>query len=327
MGSSLAGSASTFRRRDGFASRDPDETRSIVTRALSRHKVSWSGGPVDAALHSATVGRLSIILLRYGAPARIEPEERNGFYIVQVPVRGRARAETGKASFDVDPETGLVLSPDTRVLLDWSRGCEQLLVKIPQAALEGVWRALTQRPLRAPPRFQHQLGLESIAGRAFRQFIDCALSDGVFDHGVPAGRAFLHQVEETFLASLLMAHPGTHSEELARAEPRLAPKYIRFAEAHMRAHLKAPASLADLSRAVGVSARTLNQLFRDFRETSPMAAWRRMRLEAARADLLAAPPGVRVVDVALRWGFSHLGRFSAYYRQRFGELPRQTLTR
>ena len=327
MGSSLARSAYAFRRRDGFASRDPDETRSIVTRALSRHKVSWSGGPVDAALHTATVRRLSIILLRYGAPAHIEPEERNGFYIVQVPVRGRARAETGKASIDVDPETALVLSPDTRVLLDWSRGCEQLLVKIPESALADAWRALTQRPLRALPRFQHLLALESIPGRAFRHFIDCALSEGVFDHAAPAGRAFLHQVEETFLASLLMAQPGTHSEDLARAEPRLAPKYIRFAEAHMRAHLKAPASLAELSRAVGVSARTLNQLFRDFRETSPMAAWRRMRLEAARADLVAAPPGARVVDVAMRWGFSHLGRFSAYYRRHYGELPRQTLTR
>jgi AraC-like DNA-binding protein len=316
-----------FRRRDGFASRDPDETRWFVTRALSRHKVSWSGGPLDAALHSATVGRLSIILLRYGAPARIEPEERNGFYIVQVPVRGRARAETGRAIIDVDSETGLVLSPDTRVLLDWSRGCEQLLVKIPQGALEGVWRALTQRTLRTLPKFQHRFALESIPGRAFRQFIECALSDGVFDSGTPAGRAFLHQVEETFLSSLLMAHPGTHAEELARAEPRPAPKYIRFAEAHMRAHLKAPASLSDLARAVGVSARTLNQLFRDFRDTSPMAAWRGMRLEAVRADLLAAPPGVRVVDVALRWGFSHLGRFSAYYRQRFGELPRRTLIR
>ena len=327
MGSALARAAALFRNRAGFASRDPDETQSFVTRALSRHKVSWSGGLVDARLHTASVGRLSIILLRYGASARIEPEDRNGFYIVQVPVRGRGRAATDKTSIDVDPETGLVLSPDTRVLLDWSRDCEQLLLKIPYAALDGAWRSLTHRPLRAPPRFQQRLALESIPGRAFRQFVDCALGEGDFDRDAPSGRAFLGQAEEAFLASLLMAQPGTHSGDFGRSESRLAPKYVRFAEAHMRANLKTPASLTDLAREVGVSARTLNQLFRDFRDTSPMAAWRRMRLESARLDLLSAAPGVRVVDIALRWGFAHLGRFAAHYKQLYGELPRQTLTR
>jgi len=38
-------------------------------------------------------------------------------------------------------------------------------------------------------------------------------------------------------------------------------------------------------------------------------------------------PGETVRDVALRWGFSHLGHFSARYRQRYGELPSQTLNR
>jgi AraC-like DNA-binding protein len=32
-----------------------------------------------------------------------------------------------------------------------------------------------------------------------------------------------------------------------------------------------------------------------------------------------------VTDVALRWGFLELGRFSVQYRQRFGEAPSETL--
>jgi transcriptional regulator GlxA family with amidase domain len=34
-----------------------------------------------------------------------------------------------------------------------------------------------------------------------------------------------------------------------------------------------------------------------------------------------------VTTVALRHGFTHLGRFSAYYQSAFGELPRTTLRR
>jgi AraC-like DNA-binding protein len=39
---------------------------------------------------------------------------------------------------------------------------------------------------------------------------------------------------------------------------------------------------------------------------------------------LQAEEGRSVTDTALRWGFSHLGQFSASYRQRFGDLPSRT---
>jgi AraC-like DNA-binding protein len=34
---------------------------------------------------------------------------------------------------------------------------------------------------------------------------------------------------------------------------------------------------------------------------------------------------VSVAEVAARWGFSHLGRFAAAYRKRYGESPSHTL--
>jgi AraC-like DNA-binding protein len=34
-----------------------------------------------------------------------------------------------------------------------------------------------------------------------------------------------------------------------------------------------------------------------------------------------------VTDIALRWGFNHLGRFSQLYRERYGEKPLATLRR
>ena len=51
---------------------------------------------------------------------------------------------------------------------------------------------------------------------------------------------------------------------------------------------------------------------------------RRIRLQLVRRDLLAAGPEERVTDVAMRWGFYHLGRFSRLYAAQFGELPSAT---
>ena len=95
-------------------------------------------------------------------------------------------------------------------------------------------------------------------------------------------------------------------------------------EAYIKARLFAPISLADLARAAGVSPRTLHLLCHRHRGVAPMELLRNLRLDAARQRLLSERSS-SVTDVALEFGFGHLGRFSAYYRSRFGELPRQTL--
>ncbi|MEQ8165776.1 MAG: helix-turn-helix domain-containing protein, partial [Alphaproteobacteria bacterium] len=78
----------------------------------------------------------------------------------------------------------------------------------------------------------------------------------------------------------------------------------------------------------GVSARSLFAGFRAYRGQGPMAFLKQVRLERARAELAAADPGrARVIDIALKWHFSHMGRFAADYGRRFGEAPSVTLRR
>ncbi len=73
--------------------------------------------------------------------------------------------------------------------------------------------------------------------------------------------------------------------------------------------------------------RSLYEGFRRFRGTSPMEFLRTMRLRRVREDLIDAPAGTTVSDVATRWGFYQFGRFAAQYRQLFGETPSATLRR
>lgn len=55
-----------------------------------------------------------------------------------------------------------------------------------------------------------------------------------------------------------------------------------------------------------------------------MQLGRRLRLEGARRDFLAAGPGTSVRDIASRVGFMQLSRFAASYARLFGELPSAT---
>lgn len=45
------------------------------------------------------------------------------------------------------------------------------------------------------------------------------------------------------------------------------------------------------------------------------------------AELLSPGSRASVTDVAVRWGFFHLGRFAQQYRERFGVLPSETVRR
>jgi AraC-like DNA-binding protein/tetratricopeptide (TPR) repeat protein len=86
-------------------------------------------------------------------------------------------------------------------------------------------------------------------------------------------------------------------------------------------------SVPDLASVAGVSSRTLQRQFRIFLGKAPGGVLRDIRFECARRELLQGLPDTRVMDVALRCGFPHLGRFSTEYHRRYGETPSQTLKR
>lgn len=101
---------------------------------------------------------------------------------------------------------------------------------------------------------------------------------------------------------------------------------IRRAAAFIDDNAHQPLTAATIASAARLSVRGLQLGFqRDFGMT-PMAYLRAVRLEAARAELLAANAGdEHVVNVARRWAFANPGRFAAQYRARFGERPTDTL--
>jgi len=109
--------------------------------------------------------------------------------------------------------------------------------------------------------------------------------------------------------------------------PRVLPRSVERAIRAMRAAPGRAVNLADLAKIARVSPRTLQRQFQAFLGEKPIAALRRIRLESARRQLLQGSSQVTVGDIALRCGFTHLGRFSAEYHRAYGEKPSQTLRR
>jgi len=82
--------------------------------------------------------------------------------------------------------------------------------------------------------------------------------------------------------------------------------------------------LSELHAICRTSPRTLQRAFIERYQMTPRDYLRTVRLNRARAALQRNGTDSSISEIALACGFNHLGKFSASYRQQFGELPRQT---
>lgn len=111
------------------------------------------------------------------------------------------------------------------------------------------------------------------------------------------------------------------AEPSARAEgTRSRQRSARVAKEYLHAHCREPVSIADLCALTGASRRSLHLGFLELYGVPPMRYLLALRLSGVRKEL-TSPAVRRITDVATAWGFDHLGRFSAAYREFFGQSP------
>ncbi len=132
----------------------------------------------------------------------------------------------------------------------------------------------------------------------------------------------------TLASALLIGLPHNHIRAIEAAEKPIAPAAVKRAERFLEENAPNAIGLTDVARAAGVSARALQLAFRRFRDTTPMAQLRGLRLERARRALSdAGRDGGSVTSIAAAHGFGSLSRFEVNYKARFGESPSETRRR
>jgi len=320
----LAGALLNDPARLVFDSEDLDETRAAVGTVFKPHRLEIRGASLHARMHHAPLGAVSFNRLSYGADVTIDPGPLSAFLLVQMPVTGQADIRCGTQRILSDPDLASVLTPSDALLMRWSADNDQLIVRIERSALERVCAAyLGHRPAE-PLRFQ--LGM-AWRGTGWYQLIQYLA--GMLEAAPQAASHPLTacQLEQLVIGSLLTLQPHSLSEALRQHGKPLAPRHVKVVEEYIHVHAAAALTPAMLAEAAGVSLRSLYAGFREHRGLSPMAYLRTVRLERVRNDLLNDAAVQSVTAAALRWGFAHLGRFSAEYRRAFGECPAETLRR
>ena len=155
--------------------------------------------------------------------------------------------------------------------------------------------------------------LRSIVGEVFRL---------THSGEMTADRARLARREIADISSSLCSGLDTVTPERSAAL-RLVQECLSLAET-----LGPMPSPSELAAALGVTDRWVRAAFQRVFGIPAAAYFRAKAIDGAHRELRLAHPGaISVTEVAMRWGFWHLGRFSATYRSYFGEVPSETLAR
>jgi AraC-like DNA-binding protein len=103
-------------------------------------------------------------------------------------------------------------------------------------------------------------------------------------------------------------------------------KTLNHVEDYICANLDAAITRDALADLTGVSMRSLSRAFEKKYGLGPMAFVRQRRLDACYAQLLGSDrDATSVTEVAMSYGFWHLGKFAIAYKETFGESPSETL--
>jgi AraC-like DNA-binding protein len=310
---------------------DLDCVREAVTNAITTHRIDRLDHQcVDARFTEVHIRNLSVMRLAYGTAVRIDADApKLPFHLIQVPVRGSAVIVSGREEATSTPDIASVPDPRQHCSMRWAPGCDQVIVRIDDQYLQRHLQSLIGRPASDPIRFELAMDLQSSRGQSWRAALDLLMTElqrpgGLMEHPLLAS-----QLESFVLTGLLLAHRHNYSAALLAEQHPAAPRPVKRALERIEEHPEFPLTIEKLANDVGVSVRALQQGFHDLVGCSPMAYLREVRLNRAREALASADPqsGASVTDIALDWGFMHLGRFSVEYRRRFGESPSQTLRR
>src|SRR6267378_1064058 len=304
---------------------DLAEAIDAVSHIYCPHEVEVRGSNrgVNAVLEVVHGGIQPIVSLRYSTPVKIDAGDFRHLMLMMTCVDGSATAMQHDSRVTWRRGQTLPVSPGLSTQLDFDGRFAQASVRLDIERVETLCSRWLKFPLDRPLRFELR-PFSAELETAWAQAVALILTYERLTVVLPQAAAT--SLDEFLLSLVLARHPHNYSDDLRRLSRAALPRSVREAEHWMRTG-GPETSVSGVAARVGVSLRSLEAGFREWRQTTPTQYLRKVRLDAARAELLTPSASTTVTSVALANGFFHLPRFSAYYRTAFDEPPGLTLRR
>ena len=327
---SALGGRDPLSRHSLFQTNDLDEACNRVADIFCSHelRVAGRGRRVDACMQHAPIRSVSLNRLRYGATVDIDVGCLNDFLLVMMPFSGEADIRCGAQRIRSTPDLASVVTPTQDLNETVHVGCDQIMVKIDRTLLESTCAQHLGHALPGPIEFKLGMEMSSQGGVSWQALVSYLASELEREAPVLNSSLTAAQVEHLLVTTLLTVQPNNYRDELLNPHQSIAPRHVRRVEEFIQAHADEALTIGELAAYAKVSTSALFAGFREFRNTTPMAYLKSVRMQRVHDELRnVSSAETTVTGIAMRWGFNHLGHFATDYKNRYGECPSKTRER
>lgn len=297
---------------------DPRLVSAYVNQHVGNHSIAISDVRSQAMLIHRQVSELDFCRIRYGSETRVTSTSLRDKYHIQIMLNGSCLQRHAGGQRVLLAGDLVVINPEDVVDLTYSDDCEKFILKIPVGLVNTVCDVQRWgRPvggLRFDEKVYRLTDLQTIV-----QLLSLVCSEIESEN-------VIRTVQEHYIQIIIIKILTSLLTNLDIKGEGVQSQLLRKVLQHIEDNLKTDITPEALARFANLSLRSLYVLFDQHVGEPPRRYFIRRKLERIHAALQdSAGRTQSVTELAMDYGFTHLGRFSAEYKARFAELPSQTL--
>ena len=312
---------------DCFQSNCIEEMQAKIARNYCDHRLNIERSNTDLTgkFFKMPLRGMTLNFLSYGADVSIDAGDFETFYMLEFPLSGKVELQLGSEEYATGAKTGALVSPGVYVKSKWSADCSQLMLKIEKDALHSYLQKSIMRDVDETVVFEKNVPFDEGPGAGLFSYLRFIIEQSLVDDSLMGSPLVRHEMEESIFAILIDKFPHSYSDDVRSEYALVLPRHVSKAYKYIKANAQEAISNEVLAQIAGVSTRTLYVGFNKFLGMSPQIYLRNYRLERVNDELKQAPSNARINEIAQKWGFTHMGRFSRDFKERFGVAPSSIL--
>jgi AraC-like DNA-binding protein len=304
---------------EGMRFTDPDRARMWIEAHYTPHAVTITGSRADFHFEHRVreQGSFAIAHIAHSMALEMDVSPYEHLVVSQL-INGRFRVQHRKDTLEPTVGQTYLYPAGAAARVSWE-GVELGLVRLDRHAVAAHVAGVGAQIVLVdtfPVSAARTRGWQSLVRHVSREM----LPQGTMHSPLVRSAAFA-LLATTFTQVFPCRIPAlSHSPAVSRPSA-----VVRRAVEFIASHAGEPIDIAQIAQAARVGPRGLQVAFRRHLDITPMEYLRRVRLDCAHRELIAADPSDTVKRIAARWGYSQVQRFTELYTVRYGRPPGVTL--
>ena len=310
-----------------FFSESFDEIQAVIGTTIIPHNLNVRADWRTFYAHHTSVelGEISLHRLYYSNPADIEPVCDGKTFISQTLLEGECEVTRSGESVRMRQGQTTINSPyeKTRIRSAGATCC--LITCIKYDLLEKYLSDTLERIIQRPLDFELGVACDKAVDIRWLQTLNYIIQQCELNSVHSSSRHVLRQHQGLLLSSMLSLYNNNYKHALENlSRNTIIPGHVKKARDYMNACLGKKISLTELENHTGVTARTLQNGFKNNFGVSPLEYLWELRLKRVHSYLNDNKRAGSLKLILQECGVHNTSRFAKLYKKRYGQTPSKT---